>query len=147
MFIERGKREDGDYFAIHEAALYIVYHPCRVPLVLRIEAVHLLLESEWTPVVKYLKRYKTSQVFEQYFDSRTQAEIWNNNLKNIPKTNILLLAWKWCHQLETTALMVRLIHRTQQLWNTVFGDLNLLPNIDYGPPMEGYAVRDMERCR
>jgi hypothetical protein len=138
---------EDDYLTLHEAALYIVYHPCRVPLVFRVEAVHLLLESGWTPITTYMKRHTTSHIFEEYLDSNKQAEIWMNHSKDVPKVDLLILAWKWCHQLETTALMVRLIHRTQQLWNAVLGDLNLLPNIDYAPPLEGYAVKDVRKCR
>jgi hypothetical protein len=94
-----------------------------------------------------MKRNVTTHVFEQYFDYRAQAEVWMSLSKKIPRINLLLQAWKWCHQLETTALMVRLIHRTQQMWNGVFGDLNLLPNMDYAPPAEGYVVRDVTKCR
>lgn len=94
-----------------------------------------------------MSRQTSTCILEQHFDSETQTEIWTILSRDIPRISLLLLAWKWCHQLETTALMVRLIHRTQQLWNMVFGDLRLLPNLQYGPPVEGYAVKDMGRCR
>jgi hypothetical protein len=68
---------------------------------------------------------------------------------NWPPDNatLLKLAWKWCHELETTAMMVGLIHTTQQMWHDSFGDLNDMPDLLYAPPKDGYWVRDMDRCQ
>ena len=96
-----------------EASLYLVYHPCRVPLIFRIEAVHLLIVTNWP------------------------AE----------KGTLLNLAWKWCHELETTAMMVGLIHKTQRMWHDTFGDLNDMPDLVYAPPKDGYWVTNMDRCQ
>jgi hypothetical protein len=62
------------------------------------------------------------------------------------KAVLLGLAWKWCHELETTALMVELMHKTQQLWNKTFGDLSAMPDMLCAPPLSGYQVQDRSRC-
>jgi hypothetical protein len=90
----------------------LIYNPCRVPLVIRIEAVHFLIENGWAP----------------------------------DKRACLKLAWKWCHELETTALMVGLIHKTQKMWHDTFGDLSGMPDLPYAPPADGYAVKDPAKC-
>lgn len=43
--------------------------------------------------------------------------------------------------------MLELIHKTQQLWHGIFGDLNDMLDLVYAPPSEGYAVHDRSLCQ
>jgi hypothetical protein len=62
------------------------------------------------------------------------------------KDVLLKLAWKWCHELETTALMVDLIHKTQQMWHDTFGGLGDMPDLVFTPPADGYSVTNKRQC-
>lgn len=109
--LARGDKDS--YDLANEANLYLIFHPCRVPLVFRIEAIHNLIELDLPSDTPMLLR----------------------------------LAWNMCHELETTALMVGLIHKTQQLWHDLFGGLSEMTDLVFAPPAEGYAVRDRELCQ
>ncbi|KAF2674640.1 hypothetical protein BT63DRAFT_408807 [Microthyrium microscopicum] len=97
-----------------EVGRILVHHKCRVPLVFRIEAAHLLLQYRWP---------------------------------TLENTDLLTLAWQWCHQLERTPLVLTLMHTTQKLCDLQTGDLCLLESPGKpAPPKDGYAVKDRSRC-
>lgn len=80
-----------------ELAINLVHHPCRVPIVFRIQAAHFLVDTN----------------------------------QSTSKEELLGLAWKWCHELQTTALVLSLMNTTQRLWMLNMGSLETLPSLGH----------------
>jgi hypothetical protein len=59
---------------------------------------------------------------------------------------LLRLSWKWCHELQTTALVLNLMNATQRLWTGNIGSLETLPSHKIEAPLGGYAVKNRSRC-
>lgn len=132
-----------------------MHHPNRVPLVFRIEAAH-LLAAAGTGVAAALSSNPTgcceSSVSRASYASCTSRDtagtttveasmaVAGNDEGPAPDRAALLReAWRWCHQLETTPLVLLLLHRTQLLWAECVGALEGMDDVEYGPPSGGYA--------
>jgi hypothetical protein len=150
-----GSTENGGW--AREAALYLVYHPSRVPLVFRIEAAHLLAAAGTGVAVPSPSAVadcgdsRISRVSYASYANRdatvaamtvTVSTIAASNDDEGPMANRVTLlreAWRRCHQLETTPLVLLLLHRTQLLWTECVGALEGMDDVEYGPPSGGYA--------
>jgi hypothetical protein len=134
-----------------------VYHPSRIPLVFRIEAAHLLAAAGTgiaVPVPSAAGDCGDSRISRVSYAScascDTTAAAMTVTVSTIPAGNddegptpnrvtLLREAWRWCHQLETTPLVLLQLHRTQLLWTECVGALEGMDDVEYGPPSGGYA--------
>jgi hypothetical protein len=138
-----------------------VHHPNRVPLVFRIEAAHLLAAAGTGVAAAALSSNPTgcreSSVSCASYASRasyasctsrdtagtttevSMAVVGNDEGPAPDRAALLREAWRWCHQLETTPVVLLLLHRTQLLWAECVGALEGMDDVEYGPPSGGYA--------
>jgi hypothetical protein len=144
-----GSTENGGW--AREAALYLVHHPSRVPLVFRIEAAHLLAAAGTGVAVTFPGvgdcgesrfSYVSYASRDTVTATATVSTVTVGNYDEGPapeRVGLLREAWRWCHQLETTPLVLLLLLRTQLLWTECVGALEGMDDVEYGPPSGGYA--------
>ena|ERR1700712_237176 len=101
-------------------------------IVLRDRVRNLAENSCRVPVVIRIVAY---QLFAQY-----------EPMEKSEKTKNLCFAWKLCHNVKTTPVIIHFMRRTQRLWGELGLPLGVMPSHKVKPPGKGYAVVDSSRC-